>query len=394
MRGMVLLAIVYYQPNYGSILQAYATQKVISEFGFNVRTIDCTIINKQTKRKKILYYIRNFFHKDLFWGQIKKYTILFHKIFDKDFRHSIILRKKAFIDYGKEKFCLTQALPLNKIAQLCNDKVEAVIVGSDQLWLPSNIVADYFTLNQIPDNVKKISYGTSFGLNKLPVKLEKRTADFLNRFEYISVREKSGIDIITKILNKKVFLVCDPTLLLDDKEWKQEISDKRIIRDKYVFCYFLGSNSKHRKFVKSIVGKTGYKIVNLPHMEEYIIADDKYADISLYDISPSEFLNLIYYAEYIFTDSFHGSVFSIIFNKNFYTFRRFKNNCEASTNTRLDNLFEIFGLQKRLIEDRQLEKGMQLSNLNYEIVNKKIKEIRRKSYDFLYRALGEENDCC
>lgn len=389
-KGTVLLATVYYHPNYGSVLQAFATQKVISELGLNAKTIDCSIINKQVKRKKILYYIKNFYHKDLFWGQIKKYTISFHKIFDKAFSFNIELRKKAFEGYKKEKFHLTQALPLNEISQLCNGEVAAVVVGSDQLWLPSNINADYFTLNYIPDNVKKISYGTSFGIDKLPEKLEKRTAEFLKRFDYISVREKSGIDIITKISNKKAFLVCDPTLLLDAKVWEQEISDTRIVEDKYCFCYFLGSNPAHRQFVKSLSNKMGHKIVNLPHMEEYITADEKYADISLYDVSPIDFLNLIYYAEYIFTDSFHGSVFSIIFNKNFYTFRRFKSNSEASTNSRLDNLLEMCGLQERLIEDVKLENDIKLNNLDYEMVNKKVDAIRENSYKFLKRSLGEE----
>lgn len=386
----VLLATVYYQLNYGSVLQAFATQKIISEIGLNVKTINCTIINQQVKKKKILYYIKNFYHKDLLWGQIKKYTILLHRIFDKNFRFNFALRKKAFEGYRKEKFNLTRALPLNEISQLCEEEIEAVVVGSDQLWLPSNIVADYFTLNYVPNNIKKISYGTSFGIGKLPKKLEKKTAYFLKHFDYISVREKSGIDIITKILNKKVFLVCDPTLLMDAKVWEQEVSDTRIVKEKYFFCYFLGSNLEHRRCVKSFANKMGYKIVNLPHMEEYIMADEKYADISLYDVSPIDFLNLIFYAEYIFTDSFHGSIFSIIFNKNFYAFRRFKNNCKASTNTRLDNLLEMCGLQEQIIENTELEKDIKLINLDYKTVNKKVDDIREKSYMFLKKSLEEE----
>lgn len=116
---------------------------------------------------------------------------------------------------------------------------------------------------------------------------------------------------------KKNKVVCDPTILLTKEEWEQEAVPEKIIPDKYILCYFLGSNIEHRKFAERLKEKTGYKIVSLNYADEYVKYSDTFADITPYDIGPREWINLIKNAEYVCTDSFHGTVFSLLFNKNF-----------------------------------------------------------------------------
>ena len=112
----------------------------------------------------------------------------------------------------------------------------------------------------------------------------------------------------------------------------------------YIFCYFLGNNPPHRKFVKRLSEKTGYKIVALIHLDEYVKSDENFADISPFDVDPSDFLNLIKNASFVCTDSFHCSVFSMLYKRIFFTFRRYSRQTKSSTNTRLDTLFSLAGI--------------------------------------------------
>lgn len=108
-----------------------------------------------------------------------------------------------------------------------------------------------------------------------------------------------------------MLVVCDLMLLFDDKDWMIIQEDAPIIKNDYIFVYFLGINPLHREFVTRLKKETGLKVVCLPHIDEYIKADKVCSDIRLYDIDPGQFLNLIRNAKYVCTDSFHCSVFSI-----------------------------------------------------------------------------------
>ena len=107
-----------------------------------------------------------------------------------------------------------------------------------------------------------------------------------------------------------------------------------IVKGKYILCYFLGNNPLHREFAKRLKEVTGCKIIALTHLDEFVKSDEGYADETPYDIDPADFLNLIRNAEYVCTDSFHCSVFSILYKRQFFTFRRYNRNTKQSTNSR------------------------------------------------------------
>ena len=286
-------------------------------------------------------------------------------------------------------------------------KYSDVIVGSDQLWLPVNVVSDYYTLNWVSDNINKISYATSFGISKIPDKYADEYKKFLSRINYLSVREESGKKICDEYgITSKV--VCDPTILLTKDEWEQEAVQERIIPDKYILCYFLGSNIEHRKFAEKLKKKTGYKIVSLNHADEYVKYSDTFADITPYDIGPREWINLIKNAEYVCTDSFHGTVFSLLFNKTFFDFRRYSESNKMSTNSRIDSLLDLAGVDKnRILTGNEDVDTVIKYKINYSKVNKNIDKIRQESKKWLLSSITykaeetkdkfvkiEENDLC
>ena len=276
----------------------------------------------------------------------------------------------------------------HELTEMTKENYSDVIVGSDQLWLPVNVVADYYTLNWVPDNVNKISYATSFGVSQIPAKYRTMYNRFLNRIDYLSVREETAVDMVKDLSNNAAKLVCDPTILLTKEEWNEIVDKERIIKDKYILCYFLGNNIDFRKFAEKIKEKTGCIIVSLNHTDEYMKYSDIFADIAPYDVGPSEFINLIQNAEYVCTDSFHATVFSLINNKKFFTFRRFSSKNKMSTNSRVESLLDIVDLKERLLDGKEsVEEKLKLE-INYDKVNQKIDAFRNESKKWLLDSIS------
>ena len=263
---------------------------------------------------------------------------------------------------------------------------DAVMVGSDQLWLPSNIAGDYYTLNFVPEQVRKIAYATSFGISAIPEKMQEQYAAYLRRIEYLSARETTGQDIIRQCTGREVPLVCDPTLLLQAKDWEKVASETSVPKEDYVFCYFMGDNPEQREFVKKLAKKEGLKIVALLHLDQYIPADENYVDYAPYDVSPAEFVGLVRNAKFVCTDSFHGTVFSIIFSRNFLTFKRFNKKASLSTNTRLESLLNRLNLTDRLFTGQEkLDNRIYIKD--YESIQKRVEEFRQTSKDYIMKSL-------
>ena len=191
-------------------------------------------------------------------------------------------------------------------------------------------------------------------------------------------------------MGRDVPVVCDPTLLFTGNEWLTIQKEEPIIKGKYILCYFLGNNSPHREFARRLKEITGYRIIALTHLDEYVKSDEEYADQTPYDIDPADFLNLIRNAEYVCTDSFHCSVFSILYKRQFFTFRRYNRNTKQSTNSRLDTLFHMTGIYGRLLTGSENVADCLKINTDFEKVHKHLEEIREKSYFYLKTALNDE----
>jgi hypothetical protein len=385
------LAVVLYKKNYGSVLQSYATQKVVFNLGFHPETIRIEGIEKEIKVAKVKYFIKRCLKLNEMKYLYSKIQSILKRKFSSDYASNSTTRDKNYEKFIQKWF---------HFSKLCNSKLElsamckeycAVIVGSDQLWRPSNIEGDFFTLNFVTDEINKIAYSTSFGVSVLPKSIVKKTNEFLNRFNYISVREESGRELVKKITGKDVPVLCDPSMLLDSDDWMEIQQIKPLISDKYILCYFLGDNSLHRSFARRLKMETGFKIIGLLHGATYIPGDDFFPDEALYDIGPSEFINLVRNAAYVCTDSFHGSVFSILYERTFFAFRRFKDGSESSTNDRLNTLFSWTGLQDRMLTGNEDVKECIVLEIKYDTVLARVSEKRKQAIDFLKNALGQNS---
>ena len=346
----VALAINYDYHDYGGMLQAFATQRFLGKQGIDSHAINFDNVKRDISRRKWKYFLSNMMDISI----VKEKS----RLIEKKIRQKTNARLKAHMaerDNAFDKFC-TSHFKVSRhfdswddMAKASQKEYDAVIVGSDQLWLPSNVMADYYTLNWVPEKVKKIAYATSFGIGNIPQKYKEMYRQYLIRIDYLSARETSGQEIISELTDRSVPLVNDPALLLDANGWDEVIKDKPIINDKYIFCYFMGDNPEQREFVKRLAKEKGLKIVALLHLDQFIETDEHYADYTPWDISPDDFVNLVKYAEYVCTDSFHGTVFSIIYSRNFFTFKRFNKKASLSTNTRITSLLTRVGLMDRLV---------------------------------------------
>ncbi len=404
---MKIIGIVscYFKNNYGSMLQAYASQKILDDIGIPNETINISELKDFSKGKK-KYYISQLTNLNFIKTKLGMIKLKIYAKLNKNLKRNFAIRNKKFEEF-KRNFNLTKSFSTYKELNVYSEKrYSDVIVGSDQLWLPVNVVSDYYTLNWVPEEVNKISYATSFGISSIPDKYKEQYKTFLNRIEHISVRESNAVKLVKDVSGIDATLVCDPTLLLTKEEWMDVQQEEPILNEKYIFCYFLGNNIEHRKFVERLKEKTGYKIVSINHCDEYVKYSDQFADIIPYDVGPSEFVNYIRNAEYVCTDSFHGTVFSLINNVNFFTFRRFNNKSKMSTNSRIHSLLEIVDLKNRLITGNEDVEDLIKEIIDFKRVNKKLEEFRNGSKEWLLKSIKwksdnikhinieEKSDCC
>lgn len=381
----------YFQHNYGSMLQAYATQMALDKLGYENETIDISGFNSEIRKAKIKYFIKASVTSDILLSKAGMAKSSIIKKFAKN-EYTLLSgkRNQKFDDFSRTHFRLSPKY--NTKAELgnhCSNKYSAVLVGSDQLWLPGNIAADYYTLNFVPDAVNTIAYATSFGQSSLPKDSAKKAKVFLKKIRHIGVREESGQRLVKELVNRDVPVVCDPTLLFTGEEWMGIQQEDAIINEPYIFCYFLGNNPPHREFAKRLKQQTDFKIAALIHLDEFIKSDESYADFTPYDIGPAEFLNLIRHAEYVCTDSFHCSVFSILYSKKVFTFRRYARNTRISTNSRLDTLFKLCGISDGVLTGNEDVAQCIMRNIPYDQVYKKLEKVREDSCKFLTDALED-----
>lgn len=387
----------YFQHNYGSMLQALATQMALDKLGYENETINISGFNSEIKKAKLLYFAKASLTSDILFSKIGMVkNVVRKKVSKGDYGKKSVLRDQKFDAFYKKYFRLSEKYSSkNELRQKCSSNYDAVLVGSDQLWLPGNIAADYYTLNFVPSNVNSIAYATSFGQSELPKDSSIKASVFLKRIKHIGVREESGQKLVKKLGKRNVPVVCDPTLLFTGEEWMAIQKKEPIISEPYILCYFLGNNPSHRDFATRLKAETNCKIVALPHLDEYVKSDEGYADEMMYDVDPADFLNLIRNAKYVCTDSFHCSVFSILYKKEFFTFRRFSNGNKQSTNSRLDTLFSLTDITGRLLNGNENTKKALAVKTNYEFVYANLKKSRKISYQYLLDSLEDKGstDC-
>lgn len=370
------------QNNYGTSLQAYAMLKKIQQLGYDVEVIN--YIKRLSIFEKIKWAINAYR-----CGLLKISSKINKKIkTNKDYQANIKIRTRAVDKYKAKKF-----LPLFKEYVGFQNLVQgafnydAVVVGSDQVWLPSGLPTKFCNLLFVDDSIKKVAYASSFGVQEIPDFQKKDTGAFLDRFDSIGVREIRGKEIVESLSHKKAQIVADPTLLFSREEWEEEIKDSLINeRSQYIFCYLISENEEARLKASELAKEKNLKIVCIRHLEKYREIDETYGDEAPYNVDPNDFLKYIKDAEYVVTDSFHCTVFSHIFHKQFLTFYRTSNG-KNSRNSRIDSLFSVLGTNKQHLYSIGGLSGID-SDIDWKTVDSNLVKLRDSSMKFLKESLN------
>lgn len=383
---MLGLCICYYNFNFGSMLQAYATVKEIEKRGIDYRIIS------YKKRLTIGFTAKNVFRIfNSAWRGEKKLIVQkkLSRMIVPEYAMNVCIRNAAFQAFMEENFDkkVFQCYGYDQLRRSA-EKFDAFLVGSDQMWSPSGLATNFYNLMFVPDEKKKISYASSFGVSEIPFYQKKRTAEFLNRIDYLSVRENVGVKIIRDLTGRDALVTVDPTMLLTAQEWDEFSGGDRLSEEKYIFAYFLGNNPEFRRIVKELQRKTGLKIITLRHLDEYIPQDEQFGDEAPYNLRPEGFVNLMKNAEYVCTDSFHGSVFSSLFHRQFVVFPRYSETASLSRNSRISSLLNNLGLEKRLYNPSKAIDLQADEPICYELVEIKRRKLIEKSLQFLDEAIG------
>lgn len=375
----------YASRNYGSMLQAYATQEAVNKLGYTAEFI------KYKKKRTLVSSIKQIprlLNSNLMfdkWMTCKKRLLLSLHPAIKDFD---VKRKELFIKFGVQYYQrFSEEYYGYKSLQQAASKYDSVLVGSDQLWTPGGLASNFYNLMFVPDEVNKVSYATSFGVSSIPWYQKVRTSRYLRRINYLSVRELRGAAIIDELSGREAKVVVDPTLLLTAEEWNERIPNRKVVEFPYIFCYFLGENETHRIIAEEFSKKTGLRIVTTPALDSFVKKDLSFGDSQRFDIGPDDFVNLIRNAEYVLTDSFHGTVFSLLYHKQFMTFSRFMSGTQ-SRNSRIDSILRLTGLEDRRYDGEVY--GTIRENIDYARVDDKIADLRKESYEFLDSALKQK----
>ncbi|MDN0048065.1 polysaccharide pyruvyl transferase family protein [Bacteroides gallinaceum] len=370
--------------NYGTSLQGYAMLKKIQQLGYEVEVIHYA---KQLSTIQKIKFVANAIRAGEWKSIVARLTAKRTLKNYPQYAAGIAKRTKAVNAYKAKKL-----LPLfhtyvgYDALHKGSLNYDAVVVGSDQVWTPMSLPNKFFNLLFVDDSVHKIAYASSFGVSEIPSFQRKETGLYLDRFYRIGVREERGKEIVEELSHQKATVVADPTLLLTREEWEAEISDARPNESEpYIFCYFLGTNQEARKAANKLRKQTGYKIITIRHMDEYVPEDEQFGDEAPYNVDPNDFVKYISKAAYVCTDSFHCTVFSILFHRQFMTFYRFAEGSKTGRNSRINSLFDLFELQERLYKG---DINKITNPIDYNSVDEKLSELRKESIYFLNECLA------
>lgn len=349
--------------NYGGILQAYALQKALKNMGHDVTTL--------------------LFHPPVSWvpSGIRKYLLTGRRFLAKylkgngDIVYCNPDRQTRFAYQKMDRFisehlnCLEANTPLS-IQDL--PSFDAFVVGSDQVWRPaySPYLPDFY-LDFLGDkSVKRIAYAASFGVDTWETD-EKTTAmirPLAQRFNAISVREESGISLCTKYLGVNAVVMPDPTLLLNDTEYLSLCPQTAEANEPYIATYILDKDAHIDTFVNRISKQLGLPIKSIGEINWAKCAD-----------SPTEWISCIAGASLVLTDSFHGTVFSLLFKRNFITIVN-----HARGASRFESLLDYLCLRDRLVDRINLDNfNPSPKDIDYSSVSQSLAKLRKKGLLFL-----------
>lgn len=357
--------------NYGTVLQAVALYRVIKRLGYVP-----VLVNYLPKQKR----------REIRLSQLLSYIPKAAALLSSGGSYKDAVRAAKFDDFINTQLTFTEKCNTEKaLRKLCAD-FDAFICGSDQIWSPANFDPHYFL--DFVHAKKKIAFAPSFGLSSIADEaIKERMSVLIPTLDDISVREKQGVSIIKSICSIEAKLVLDPTLLLCAAEWMELLRCNGRGFDagqgNFGLCYFLGNRAKNWSLVKRFCRDRKIQLNAIPRFNR-----DKFQGCQLLNgVGPIEFIHYMREASYVLTDSFHGLLFAILFEKDFYVFERFSADDDKNQNSRIYNILELFGIENRLIKNP--EDFVKTVSLDYNAVQHVLSKLREESVEYLKNALSQ-----
>lgn len=357
--------------NYGTVLQAVALQKYLRSIGADTELVNYKLDDRKVRKHEPI----NFY---AFTGKI------LHRIAKAFYKEEDYNKSFKFQEFLKRNCRFSRLVDNSKnYIKLCNS-YDYLFFGSDQIWNPEWYSSYYFG-NFQEIMVERVAYAPSFGVMSIPDELKETYAEALERFAALSVREKSGIDIIKALIGKNAELVVDPTLLLAEKEWEEMERRDFALGEDYILCYMLTDNKNHWKAIRAFVRQKKMKLVIIPSGGHSYFERSEIKK----DCGPEDFLALIHGAKYVITDSFHGSIFSLIYKKQFFVFERHSPKSFSSQNSRIYSLLKLLDLEP-LLQNYNSDSIRFHDSINYALVWKKLDRFIGDSKRYIKKSLGEQ----
>lgn len=363
--------------NYGSMLQAYALQKVILNMGF-----DCEIINFRTNRQKKFYQLG--FQRGTVLGKIKRFLLLM------PYYKFLLNQYQLFEDFLKKDLLLTTK-EYSSLPELEAEKFnfDFFISGSDQIWNTSCLDFDWAYFLPFVHSGKIISYAASMGWNaekSISSSYRDQIKRLISSYSALSVREEGTFQWIKKNCNYDAKINLDPTLLLGLQDWNDMINPIPIVEGDYIFVYspFFNYNvlkladrlSKHYKMKVVLTQVYDSDMLNL---YKFLLFNKQFV-IKL-NVGPKEFLNLCKYAKLVCSGSFHMVIFSILLHTPFLVL-------DGMDDNRIRNILDITGLQSRSVSsDILLDPKFNLYDMDFYTADYQINILRKESMLWLKSVL-------
>jgi hypothetical protein len=359
--------------NYGSILQAYATQRVIESLGYRAELIDYqypnaahqTPVGLPTRIKRGLMSFGNRTLKNLLPG--RQY-------------HRYCQRYRAFQDAHYRRS--PKRYPT--VAALMDDppSYDIYVAGSDQIWRPRFVKDDPCFFLDFARQGVKISYASSFGCRSIEPRFRNAYADRLRKFAALSVREQSGAEIVRDLIDREATVVLDPTLLLDGPQWESVMTPRE--HDKpYILCYGLDRHSRYMEnLALHLARQTGWDVIRINgRFFDYFNRHIRF----VLDAGPAQWLSLFRHAALVLGQSFHATAFAINFERPFIPVLR----GDSDHDLRQQHILTLCGLTDRALTvgDDFTALGPEIAQVDFTNARAKLAQERKHSIAFLEQAL-------
>lgn len=345
--------------NFGGNLQAFALQQAVHD----LKGDKVEIINYHTPHMVKASFIKNGIK--LFLG----YT--FGRFIPK-FNYGHLMFRYRYLHQGK------MTMDANELPKFA-EKYDVIVCGSDQIWAPNVYNPVYFASFAKP-GVRKVSYAASIGLNDIPEDLVPKYKEHLKDFYAVSLREAEGKELLERKCGIEAEVVLDPTLLHDKVFYEKIQRPVNEVKGEYLLCYFLNIGHHYKDRVVDYANKHKLKVVGISRNND----DSQWMQMPK-GIGADQFVWLVNHAEAVMTDSYHGTIFSLLFHKKVWTFQRFDDNDPICQNSRIRQLQTYFGLSGHILASTdKLDESISIDYNNFETA---LKPLREYSLNFLRKAI-------